>query len=223
MAASFPKGLAALALLLPWLQASAVAATAVAATAAAGKVAQQPIVLDAQSGELDLRTGNEIFHKVRISQGDMVVTADQAQASQPGTKLNFNNSLLTFRGAVKINTDKGVLTADEAQLTFVNNSLTRAVATGKPAAFEQRVGKTGKQAKGQGETIDYDVPKGMVRFLKNAFLSLSDPQYEIHAQALKYDSINQKIIAEEAEQGSQRIHSIFTPPPPKNAPAVPPP
>jgi lipopolysaccharide transport protein LptA len=217
MAASFPKSLVALAMIMPWLQPSA------AAAAAAGKVAPQPIVLDAQSGELDLHTGNEVFHKVRITQGDMVVTADQAQASQPGTKLNFNNSLLTFRGAVKINTDKGLLTADEAQLTFVNNTLPKAVATGKPGAFEQRVGKTGKQAKGQAETIDYDVPKGIVRFLKNAFLSLSDPQYEIHAQAIRYDSINQKIIADEAEQGSQRIHSIFTPPPSKNAPAVPPP
>jgi lipopolysaccharide transport protein LptA len=220
MAASFRnKCLIALVLILPWLQASA---TAAAATR--GKVAQQPIVLDAQSGELDLHSGNEIFHKVRISQGDMVVTADQAQASQPGTKLNFDNSNLAFRGAVKINTDKGVLTADEAQLTFVNNTLTKAVATGKPAAFEQRVGKTGKDAKGQAETIEYDVPRGIVHFTKNAFLSLNDPQAEMHAQAIRYDSINQKIIAEESEQGSQRIHSIFTPPPAKNAPpAVPPP
>lgn len=219
MAASFPKSLnlAAFALLLT------VQASAAAAAAAAHKPAQQPIVLDAQSGELDLHTGNEVFHKVRISQGDMVVTADQAQASQPGTKLNFNNSVLTFRGAVKINTDRGLLSADEAQLMFVDNTLTKAVAAGKPAAFEQRIGNTGKQAKGQAEAIDYDVPKGIVRFTKNAFLSLSDPQYEIHAQAIKYDSINQKIIAEESEQGSQRIHSIFTPPPPKNAPPVPPP
>jgi lipopolysaccharide transport protein LptA len=174
--------------------------------------------LDAQSGELDLHTGNEIFHKVRISQGDMVITADQAQASQPGTKLNFNDSLLTFRGSVKINTDQGLLTADEAQLTFVNNLLTMAVATGKPAAFEQRILKNGRQAKGNAETIDYDVRKGTVRFTSNAYLKLSDPQFEIHAQALKYDSINQKVLAEESEQGSQRIHSIFTPPPPKSAP-----
>jgi lipopolysaccharide transport protein LptA len=188
------------------------------ASAAAAKPAQLPIVLDAQSGEVDLHTGNEIFHKVRISQGDMVITADQAQASQPGTKLNFDNSLLTFRGSVKINTDKGQLTADEAQLTFVNNLLTKAVATGKPAAFEQRLLKGGRQAKGNADTIEYDVRKGSVRFTTNAYLSLSDPQYEIHAQTLMYDSINQKVIAPESEQGSQRIHSIFTPPPPKSAP-----
>ncbi|HEY0799978.1 MAG TPA: LptA/OstA family protein [Steroidobacteraceae bacterium] len=209
MAASFLRTLVALALMLPGTLAGA---------AAAKKPAQLPIVLDAQSGELDLHTGNEIFHKVRISQGDMVITADQAQASQPGTKLNFDNSLLTFRASVKITTDKGLLTADEAQLTFVNNVLIKAVATGKPAAFEQRLLKNGRQAKGNADTIEYDVPKGIVRFTMNAFLSLSDPAYEIHAQSLKYDSINQKVIAEESEQGSQRIHSIFTPPPPKSAP-----
>lgn len=213
MAASILKCLAAFGLL---------AATA-SPSAPIVKDTQLPIMLDAQSGEVDLKTGNEIFHKVRISQGDLVITADQAQASQPGTKLNFDNSLLVFRGMVKITTDQGQLTADEAQITFINNVFTKAVATGKPAAFEQRIVKSGKQAKGNAETIDYDVARGMVRFTTNAFLSLNDPQFEIRGQTLKYDAVNQKVIAPEEEQGSQRIHSIFTPPPPKTPPKSAPP
>lgn len=208
MAAFFLKCLAAFALL----------ATAAAADAAPSKDTQLPILLDAQSGTVDLKTGNEIFHKVRISQGDMVITADQAQASQPGTKLNFDNTLLVFHGAVKITTDQGQLTADEAQITFINNMFTRALATGKPAAFEQRIVKNGRQAKGNAESIDYDVAKGLVRFTTNANLTLNDPQVELHGHAFKYDVLSQKVIAEEAEQGSQRIHSIFTPPPPKTPP-----
>ncbi|HEY2145733.1 MAG TPA: lipopolysaccharide transport periplasmic protein LptA [Steroidobacteraceae bacterium] len=214
MAASILKCLAAFGLL---------AAAAAAPSASIVKDTQLPIMLDAQSGEVDLKTGNEIFHKVRISQGDMVITAEQAQASQPGTKLSFDNSLLVFRGTVKITTDQGLLTADEAQITFVNNVFTKAVATGKPAAFEQRIVKSGKQAKGNAETIDYDVARGMVRFTTNAFLSLNDPQFEIRGQTLKYDAVNQKVIAPEEEQGSQRIHSIFTPPPPKTPPKSAPP
>jgi lipopolysaccharide export system protein LptA len=214
MAASILKCLAAFGLL---------AAAAAAPSASIVKDTQLPIMLDAQSGEVDLKTGNEIFHKVRISQGDMVITADQAQATQPGTKLSFDNSLLVFRGTVKITTDQGLLTADEAQITFVNNVFTKAVATGKPAAFEQRIVKSGKQAKGNAETIDYDVARGMVRFTTNAFLSLNDPQFEIRGQTLKYDAVNQKVIAPEEEQGSQRIHSIFTPPPPKTPPKSAPP
>jgi lipopolysaccharide transport protein LptA len=213
MAVSYAKRLAAWALLAP----------AACLSAAVIKDTQLPILLDAQSGTVDLKTGNEIFHKVRISQGDMVITADQAQASQPGTKLNFDNSVLVFRGAVKITTEQGQLTADEAQLTFINNVFTKAVATGKPAAFEQRIVKSGKQAKGNAESIDYDVAKGMVRFSTNAYLSLNDPQFEIRGQVLKYDAANQKVIAPEDEQGSQRIHSIFTPPPPKTPPKSAPP
>lgn len=213
MAVSYAKRLAAWALLAP----------AACLSAAVIKDTQLPILLDAQSGTVDLKTGNEIFHKVRISQGDMVITADQAQASQPGTKLNFDNSVLVFRGAVKITTEHGQLTADEAQLTFINNVFTKAVATGKPAAFEQRIVKSGKQAKGNAESIDYDVAKGMVRFSTNAYLSLNDPQFEIRGQVLKYDAANQKVIAPEDEQGSQRIHSIFTPPPPKTPPKSAPP
>ena len=192
--------------------------------AAAIKDSRLPILLDAQSGSVDLRTGNEIFNKVRISQGDMVITADLAHTSQPGTKLNFENSILVFRGAVRVTTEKGLLTADEAQLTFVNNALTKAEVTGKPAAFEQSKSKGSKEAKGNADTIDYDVAKGMVRFSKNAFLSVSDPQFEIHAETLRYDALSQKVLAPESEQGSQRIHSIFTPPPaktPKPAPVSP--
>jgi lipopolysaccharide export system protein LptA len=105
MAVFFAKALAVLAALAP----------AICLGAVVDKNAQLPILLDAQSGSVDLKTGNEIFHKVRISQGDLVITADQAQASQPRTKLNFDNSLLEFRGAVKVTTAQGQLTADEAQ------------------------------------------------------------------------------------------------------------
>ena len=102
--------------------------------------------------------------------------------------------------------------------TASSASVITRTSSGKPAAFEQRIEKSGKDAKGNAETIDYDVAKGLVRFITNAFLSLSDPQFEIHGQSLKYDAANQKVIAAEEEQGGQRIHSFFTPPPPKTPP-----
>ena len=42
----------------------------------------EPIALDAQSSELDLKNNNVFFRKVRIAQGPMSVTADQGQASR---------------------------------------------------------------------------------------------------------------------------------------------
>jgi lipopolysaccharide transport protein LptA len=167
---------------------------------------QQSISLDAQSSELDYKNNNLVFRKVRIAQGNMSVSADQAQA----TGLDFDNSRWVFRGNVKITMDQGLLTSDEAEVNFVKKLLSKAVVNGKPAAFEQRIEKTGKLARGHADTIDYDVTKGVVHLSKNAWLS--DGQNEMRGESLKYNVLAQTISAEAPEQGSQRVHIIITPP-----------
>jgi lipopolysaccharide transport protein LptA len=201
MAVSNLKTLASFALLGLALQASAAAPP------------QEVISLDAQSSEIDLRTNNVVFRKVRIAQGTMTVSADQGQATKQATGLDFDNSLWVFRGNVKITIDQGQLNSDDAEINFSKKLLSKAVATGKPASFEQHVAKTGKVAKGRADSIDYDAGKGVVRLSKNAFLT--DGQTEIRGESLKYNVLAQSIIAEAAEQGSQRVHIIITPPPSK--------
>jgi lipopolysaccharide export system protein LptA len=183
------------------------------ASAAAPPPKQETIALDAQSSELDLRNNNVVFRKVRIAQGTMSVSADQGQATRQASGLNFDNSLWVFRGNVKITMDQGQLTADDAEINFAKKLLAKAVANGKPAQFEQRIAKTGKTAQGRADTIDYDATKGIVRLTKNAWLS--DGQNEIRGESLKYNVLAQSILAEAAEQGSQRVHIIITPPPAK--------
>src|SRR5277367_25897 len=204
---------------LSWLTLVAVLAPLAQANAAPAKAAHDaraPILLDAQSTSIDLKTNSAVFNKIRISQGGMSITADQGQASQQrSTDLYFENNVWNFRGNVKITVEQGQLFSDDAQITFVNNELSKAVANGKPASFEQTVTKTGKPAKGHAETIDYDAAKHLVRFLKDAYLT--NGEHEITGQALKYDVLGQKVIAEEAEQNSQRVRIIITPPPPKTA------
>jgi len=209
MAASCLKYIALCALMAPLAEANA-------ATAAVARDRQSPILLDSQSVSIDLKTNSAVFSKIRISQGTMAITADQGQASQQrSADMYFENNVWNFRGNVKVTMDQGQLFSDDAQITFVNSLLSRAVVNGKPASFEQTVAKTGKLAKGSAETIDYDAAKHVVRFSKNAFLSNGDN--EIRGQSLKYDVLAQKVIAEEAEQNSQRVHITITPPP-KTAP-----
>ncbi len=63
--------------------------------------------------------------------------------------------------------EQGQLFSDEAQITFVNNVLTKAVANGKPAAFEQRPSqRPASRPKATRETIDYDVGKGRGAILR---------------------------------------------------------
>jgi lipopolysaccharide transport protein LptA len=195
MAASFRKLLACAALLAPLAQSQA-------APAALARDARAPIFFDSSGGTIDLKTNTAVFYKIRISKGGMSITADQGQASQQRSQnLYFENNVWNFRGNVKIT---------------VNNELTKAVANGKPASFEQTVTKTGKLAKGHADTIDYDASKHLVRFLKDAYLTNGD--HEMTGQALKYDVVAQKVLAEESEQNSQRVHIIITPPPPKTPP-----
>jgi lipopolysaccharide export system protein LptA len=201
MAASNPKltaALLSLGLMLP----GAHALGAPAATAG-------PINLDAQSSELDLKTNNVYFRKVRIAQGANSVTADQGQATREALGGNFDNSLWVFRGNVKITMQGGLLTADEAQVDFAKKLLSKAVAHGKPAEFEQRLEKTGKIAHGHADDIDYDAAKGVVRLTKNAWLT--DGQNEVRGESLKYNVVAQSIIADAADQNSQRVHIIITP------------
>ena len=178
---------------------------------AAAPAKSEVIALDAQSSELDLKSNNMFFRKVRIAQGPMSVSADQGQATQEALK--FENSLWVFRGNVKIAMENGLLTADEAQIDFIKKLLAKAVAHGKPAEFEQKIEKTGKLAHGHADTIDYDAAKGLVKLTKNAWLS--DGQNEVHGESFVYNVLTQSIVADAAEQGSQRVHIIITPPPSK--------
>ena len=181
------------------------------AARAAAPAKSEVIALDAQSSELDLKSNNMFFRKVRIAQGPMSVTADQGQATQEALK--FENSLWVFRGNVKITMENGLLTADEAQIDFIKKLLAKAVAYGKPAEFEQKIEKTGKLAHGHADTIDYDAAKGVVKLTKNAWLT--DGQNEVHGESFVYNVLTQSIVADAAEQGSQRVHIIITPPPSK--------
>jgi lipopolysaccharide transport protein LptA len=194
MAASTLKALVWCALALP------------ASAAIAARVQQQTISLDAQSTELDYRNNNVLFRKVRIAQGNMSVAAEQAQA----TGLDFDDSHWVFRGNVKIMMDQGQLNSDQAQITFAKQLLSKAVVNGNPASFEQHIAKTGKLARGRADSIDYDVKTGDVHFTKNAWLS--DGDREISGASLRYNIVAQSIVAEGAEQGSQRVHIIITPP-----------
>jgi lipopolysaccharide transport protein LptA len=106
--------------------------------------------------------------------------------------------------------EQGQLTSDEADITFAKKLLAKAVVNGKPAAFESTLAKSGKLAKGHADTVDYDVTRGIVHFSKNAWLS--DGEREITGQSLKYNVLEQTIIAEASEQASQRVHIIITPP-----------
>src|SRR5258708_12897853 len=148
MAASCLKYIALCALMAPLAEANA-------ATAAVARDRQSPILLDSQSVSIDLKTNSAVFSKIRISQGTMAITADQGQASQQrSADMYFEDNVWNFRGNVKVTMDQGQLFSDDAQITFVNSLLTRAVANGKPPSSAQTVPKTAKLPKATPQPLD---------------------------------------------------------------------
>jgi lipopolysaccharide export system protein LptA len=175
--------------------------------AAGAAPSREPIHLDAQSFELDYANNVTVYHKVKVSQGAMSVSSDQAR----GTGLDFEDSHWVFQGNVKIVMDQGELTSDQADVSFVKKLLATALVTGKPASFLQSNAVNGKPVRGHADSIDYNVNKGIVRLSSNAWLS--DGQNEIRGESLKYNVAEKKMVAEAADQNSQRVHITITPPP----------
>ena len=94
-----------------------------------------PISLKADNTEVDFRSGKTVLRNVTISQGDISISAERAEA----TGIDFNDSRWEFTGNVKIIAEKrGTLQSDSAIVEFRNNRIERATVNGKPAQFEQR-------------------------------------------------------------------------------------
>ncbi len=185
------------------------------------KPTQAPIDMTAAFFETDRKNNTISVRKVHIVQGNMTLTADQGQVNGSSVENSFDNSVWIFKGSVKVTMEGGALNSDEAQVTFSNKVLSKAVVTGRPATFQQKIPKSDKIATGHADNIDYDVSKGLVRLTKDAYLD--NGQVEARGESLKYDIVRQVSTADPGEQDSQRVHFVITPPPSKPTPTPPPP
>ena len=181
-------------------------ACAFAAVHAAGpRQSDLPISLEAASSDFDYRNNTLRFRQVRIVQGNVRVDADEATA----TGLNFENSRWEFRGNVRMQVEGGSLTSNEAEVTFVDNQIAKAVITGTPATFEQKLKESDDIAKGRAGRIEYDFTAGNVQLLEDAYLT--DGRNDIHGQKLVYSIGDQRVLAEASEQGQERVRITINP------------
>ena len=151
--------------------------------------------LDYQSHQITLRGA------VKITQGDVSVVADQAEA----TGLDAQDSHWVFSGKVHVHAEgEGELQSDRATVQFSHSNVARVVVTGEPAQFEQAGVPGGGQARGHAGTIDYDVVAGIVRLTDDAWLS--DGRSELTYPLITYN-VRQKSLQAEGGRG----HSIVAP------------
>ena len=169
--------------------------------AAAPHDSQAPINLEAASSDFDYRNNSLLFRRVKITQGELTVEAQEASA----TGLEFDNSKWTLKGQVRITVPDGRLLSDTATVNFRDNQIATAQVHGAPAVFEQKLQDRNQLAQGRAEAIEYDVRNGTVRLSGQAWLS--DGQNEIRGNTLIYDIVRQRVAANpgEADPGGVRI------------------
>jgi len=168
---------------------------------AASRTQQEPINLEAASSDFDYKNNTLLFRRVKITQGQLQVAAQEASA----TGLNFENSEWNLRGQVQITVTDGKLASSDAKVTFRNNEIVTALIRGAPASFEQRLKDSQQLAQGEASTIEYNVQQGTVRLTGDAWLS--DGQNVIRGNTLIYDIGRQRVAANpgESDPGGVRI------------------
>jgi lipopolysaccharide transport protein LptA len=165
-----------------------------------------PINLEAASSDFDYKNNTLLFKRVKITQGGLEVTAQQASA----TGLEFDNSEWRLVGDVAITVPGGKLQSSEARVMFRNNAIASASIKGSPAQFEQRLKDKNQVARGRAAAIDYDVKAATVRLTGDAWLT--DGQNEIRGNTLVYDIGRERVQANPSEKDPGGVRITINPP-----------
>ena len=165
----------------------------------------QPIELVAASSDVDYKNNTLVFRQVTVTQGPLRVEAQQATA----TGLNFENSDWNLTGQVRITTQDGKLSSDDAKVTFRNNAIARAIVHGAPAEFAQKLVDSQQLAKGHANTIDYDLQAGTVNLQGAAWLT--DGDNVIRGDTLIYDVARQRVAANPGATTPGGVHITINP------------
>jgi lipopolysaccharide export system protein LptA len=164
-----------------------------------------PISLDADSTNYDGKNSMLIFEGLRLTQGPIGVQADRGRAS----KLDFEDSVWEFTGNVVIDTDSGHIECDAADLKFSGHQLQLATLSGNPATFRVRRPGSDDDTYAEAGRVDYDFTAGVIEFSGNAVITEGGNQ--ISSNYLVYNIAEQRINAQAAGPGQERVKITYTP------------
>lgn len=164
-----------------------------------------PISLDADSTDYDGKSSMLMFRGLKLSQGNIGVSADEGRAS----KLDFEDSVWQFSGNVVIDTENGHIECESADLKFSGHQLRLATINGSPATFETRRPETEEITRAQAGRLNYDFLAGSIEFSGDAVINEGGNQ--ISAEVLVYDIAAQRIKAQSGGNGERRVKITYTP------------
>lgn len=146
-----------------------------------------------------------VFEGLRINQGDFTIEADQAEASG----LDFEMSVWTFRGNVRIAIDSANIEASTAEVTFQAHELLIVRLRGDPAMFEDFSAAREEPIRGGASLLEFDRTERTLRMTDGAWLS--EGSNEFRGCDLIYDIDEEKITSGSSECGEPVVITILPP------------
>jgi lipopolysaccharide transport protein LptA len=168
---------------------------------------QQEITLDAASSDFDRRNERLVFREVRVQQGQLVISADEAESRD----LDFSRGSWLFRGNVRISGPMGNIESARATVSFADHRLRKATAEGSPARFSRVMPEPdGRLVTGTARRIDYDLARGELELAGQA--ALRDGVREVSGGRLVYRITEDRLIASADDDGDERVRIVISPP-----------
>lgn len=173
----------------------------------AAELGTEAMTVEFDRSELDLRNDRHQLHgNVRIQQGTLSIVADDATA----TALQTDDSRWRFERSVHVQTAEADLRSDVATAEFLNGQLRQAVATGKPALFEQRAA-IDKRARGRAGEIKYDFAKGIITLTNDVWFTYGDNEFR--GNVVVYDVREERVVVNPDGKSSGRVNITIRPRP----------
>ena len=163
------------------------------------------VSLDAEWSSFDRQTNTMMFRGLRIAQGNFVIEADEAVASD----LDFDMSEWEFNGNVRIGMDTAVIESTRAEVLFETHDLLILELQGDPARFRDENPERGEPITGGAEVLRYESAEGTLRMTGGA--RLSEGPNEFTGCDLIYDIGEKKITSGSSECGEPVVITILPP------------
>jgi lipopolysaccharide transport protein LptA len=162
-----------------------------------------PISLDAESSTFDRQTNSIIFKRLNITQGDMLIRADEAVAEG----LDFEQGEWRFTGSVMFTVNNASIEADSATVTFLANELQLAELVGVPARFEQVTDTDQAPISGGASTLSFDNVAQVMRMLGDAWFQQGPNEFR--GCDLIYDLEQEQITSGSSDCGQPIVITIL--------------
>jgi len=188
------------------------------ALAAQNAGCHEEVVLDSGPFVLDAKTNLINMQAPKITQCNVVITADQVIAT--ANDFEKQTGQWRFKGRVRVTVDGAVLSADSAVFTFTDKRLARGELAGA-AKFEDAHGVDGKEpiSGGAGKLV-YDYIKKTVQLSDNPWVHKPD-QYDVEGGCdLIYDLNEQRVTSGSAACAEKNKIRVLPPHKDGEAPAA---